>query len=99
MRMKLKFKLLLFCIPLLILGYCQSNTKLEPGIDRWKIKVSAVKSTSNDHAKSVSLKVLMTLPLLEAVYSTDSYSEVMIPEAVGTLKEGTLLRPQDTCTW
>jgi hypothetical protein len=91
MRNKLKFLLFLFFLSFISFAYSQTDLKLQPGIDRWKIKVSAENFTTNDDAKPVSLKKLLELPLLDKKYSTHDYSEVLIPVKTGTLKEGDII--------
>src|SRR4051812_25682012 len=91
MRNQIKAKLL--CIFLLCHSFIfsQTNQDLEPGVDRWKIKVSAQNFTSNKNAKYVSLKKLLILPLLGKKYSSQDYVESLIPKKVGILHEGDIV--------
>jgi hypothetical protein len=91
MRNKPKFNLFLFFLSCSIVAFGQTGLKLQPGIDRWKIKISAVNFTANDDAKPVSLKKLLIFPLLTKEYSADAYSEALIPKKVETLKEGDII--------
>src|ERR1041385_6616180 len=68
-----------------------SQPDVAPGIDRWSVKTSAEKFVSNDQAKSVKLKTLLKLPLVDAEYSTDDYDGVLIPKKVGSLHEGDII--------
>src|SRR4051812_34862028 len=86
-RLKHLFILLLFSSS----AFSHTNQDLEPGVDRWKIKVSDENFVSNDNAKPVTLKKLLTLPLLEKKYSTNDYDETLIPKKIGTLKEGDII--------
>ena len=86
-----KAKLVLILLFLQSFIFSQTNEELEPGVDRWKIKVSAENFVSNEEAKPVSLKRLLNLPLLEKKFSTDDFDEVLIPKKVGVLKEGDII--------
>jgi len=89
MRSNLKLKLFAFLSILLLFAY--SQTILEPGIDRWTIKTSAANFIDNANPKSVSLKTLIKLPLIDKEYSSNDYDEVLIPKKVGALKEGDII--------
>jgi len=91
MKNKPNFILFLLLLSCSILAFGQTNSNLQPGIDRWKIKISAPKFTTNDDAKPVSLKKLIILPLLEKEYSTNKYSDTLIPKKVETLTEGDII--------
>jgi hypothetical protein len=91
MKNDLKIKLTLLFLSLSGIAVSQTDLKLAPGIDRWKIKVSAVNFSSNNAAKAVSLKDLIILPLVDKEYSSDAYSEILIPEKAGAFKEGDII--------
>lgn len=91
MKSIFKFELSLFFLFCSHIALSQTEMQLEPGIDRWEIKVSAEKYTNTNSAKAVSLKKLLALPLLEKKFSTDAYSEILITEKVGKLKEGDII--------
>jgi hypothetical protein len=86
-------KIKLVCIFLVCQSviFSQRNQDLQPGVDRWQIKVSAQNFTSNKNAKNVSLKKLLILPLLEKKYSSKDYDETLIPKKVGVLHEGDII--------
>jgi hypothetical protein len=86
-----KFSLFPFFIFFASFAYGQTGVNLEPGVDRWKIKVSAEKFTSNNNVKSVPFETLLKMPLLEKKYNANAYSETLIPKQVGTLKEGDMI--------
>jgi hypothetical protein len=91
MKQMLKIKLLAVFFLLQSLIYSQTNEELEPGVDRWKVKTSAEKFISNNNAKFVPLKKLLTLPLLDKKYSTENYDEILIPKKLGGLTEGDII--------
>ena len=86
---KFKLSFLLFLFPLFL--YSQPNLDVVPGVDRWKIKITAEKFTTNDNAKTVSLKKLLTLPLLDKKFGSDDFNEVLIPKKIGNLQEGQII--------
>lgn len=68
----------------------QTEPELNPGIDRWAIKTKVEKIATKP--KVAPLKKLLTLPLLPEKYSTDEYSNKLIPETVAKdLKEGMIV--------
>jgi hypothetical protein len=91
MKSKPKLKLILLFLAFSLVAYAQPGLNLQPGIDRWKIKTTAPNFTTNDNAKPVSLKKLIILPLLAKEYSTNKYSDTLIPKKVETLTEGDII--------
>ena len=84
-------QLLHFVACLFITGYCAAQEPIDvaPGIDRWGVKTSANISSTR---KTVTLKNLLALPLLDEKYSGDSYDDKLIPvQQNGNLKEGDLI--------
>lgn len=91
MTTKLHLKLTFIFLSFFALVYSQPGLNLQPGIDRWNIKITAEKFTSTAKARYVPLKELLELPLLEKEYSTDQYDKILIPKKVGTLQEGDII--------
>lgn len=69
----------------------QPGMQLNPGVERWGIKVNAEKLSTNKNAKYVHLSQLLVLPLLGSDYSAKKYDTMLIPEKVGELKEGDII--------
>lgn len=86
-----KSKISILFLLLVFKMHSQTGLDVESGVDRWEIKTTAENYESNSKSKHVSLKKLLTLPLLAKEYSTDEYSNVLIPKMVGTLKEGDII--------
>ena len=91
MKHLIKLKIVTILLFVIALSYSQTTQDLEPGVDRWKIKTSAENFTSNDNATTVTLKRLLTLPLLEKKFSGGDFDEVLIPKKLGNLKEGDII--------
>lgn len=88
----MKSLLKIYLLRIFLFVSCYSfGQELEPGVDRWRIKVSAENFISNDDAKPVSLKKLLALPLLDKKYSTGDFDSVLIPKKLNSLKEGDII--------
>jgi hypothetical protein len=88
---KLHLQLIFAFLLILSTAHSQPGMQLNPGVERWSIKVSAENFTSNKKTKYVPLNQLLVLPLVGSEYITDAFDKILIPEKVGALQEGDII--------